>query len=250
MLARSVASVLNFAFPGKRRARLLLVANARTRKALPRGIRSCVVDLVENGVDFTVWHRSEIRTAHSGQLRLIFVGRLVDWKAIEIVFEAIAQLGRDPRLSLEIIGDGPMRPVWEKLAQDMGLNAIVKFSGWMNQENCARRLDSADVLVLPSLFECGGAVVLEAMAMGLPVIATAWGGPIDYLDNTCGILVAPHSRADLVAGFAAAIAMLASSSELRLQLGEAGYRRAKLYFDWEKKIDRILELYELALETA
>ena len=57
-----------------------------------------MIDLVENGVDFTVWRRSEIRVAPDRQLRMIFVGRLVDWKAIEIVFEAIQQLGSDPRL--------------------------------------------------------------------------------------------------------------------------------------------------------
>lgn len=249
-LGRGLASFLNLAFPGKRRARLLLVANTRTRKALPHGIRSSVIDLVENGVDFRVWRRSEIRAAPGRQLRMIFVGRLVDWKAIEIVFEAIQQLGSDPRLSLEIIGDGPMRPVWEKLSHDMGLKAIAKFSGWMNQADCARRLDAADVLVLPSLFESGGAVVLEAMAMGLPVIATAWGGPLDYLDSSCGVLVAPNSREGLVEGFAAAIMMLADSSDLRHRLGEAGYRRATLYFDWERKIDRILELYDLAIKPA
>jgi glycosyltransferase involved in cell wall biosynthesis len=98
------------------------------------------------------------------------------------------------------------------------------------------------------LFESGGAVVLEAMAMGLPVIATAWGGPLDYLDDSCGVLVAPQSREALVAGFANAIMMLADSPDLRYRLGEAGYQKAKRYFDWEKKIDRILELYDLALK--
>jgi glycosyltransferase involved in cell wall biosynthesis len=246
-LGHSLASFLNLAFPGKRRARLLLVANDRTRKALPRGVTSCVIDLVENGVDFTVWRRSEIRALPRRQVRLIFVGRLVDWKAIDIVFEAIQRLGRDSQLLFEVIGDGPMRPVWEKVSHDMGLEAITTFSGWMNQEDCARRLDQADVLVLPSLFESGGAVVLEAMAMGLPVISTAWGGPLDYLDDSCGVLVRPDSREGLVAGFSSAIRLLADSPGLRHRLGEAGHRRAKQYFDWEKKIDRILELYDLAV---
>jgi glycosyltransferase involved in cell wall biosynthesis len=246
---RGLASFVNLVFPGKRRAQLLLVANQRSRKALPHGIRSCVIDLVENGVDFTVWRRSD-RTIPHRQVRLIFVGRLVDWKAIDIVFEAICPLRDDPRLSFEIIGDGPMRLIWEKLSHDMGLEAVVKFSGFMSQEECARRLDTADVLLLPSLFEAGGAVVLEAMAMGLPVIATGWGGPLDYLDDSCGVLVPPNSREGLVAGFASAILMMADSLPLRQRLGDAGYRRARQYFDWEKKIDRILELYGLARKSA
>jgi glycosyltransferase involved in cell wall biosynthesis len=103
-----------------------------------------------------------------------------------------------------------------------------------------------DVLVLPSLFECGGAVVLEAMAVGLPVIATAWGGPLDYLDQSCRILVAPDSREALVAGFAAGMKTLAQSHPLRNKMGEAGYARARQHFDWQRKIDQILELYRLA----
>jgi glycosyltransferase involved in cell wall biosynthesis len=248
VLGRGLASFLNLLFPGKRRARLLLVANDRTREALPHGIGSCVIDLVENGVDFAVWRRREVRKAPSRSIKLISVGRLLDLKAIDIVFDAIKRLGTDDRLSFEIIGDGPMRPVWEKLSQDMGLEAIVKFCGWMNQEECARHLDAADVLVFPSLHECGGAAVLEAMAMGLPVIATAWGGPLDYLDDSCGILVPPDSREGLVAGFGRAIVVLADSPELRHRLGEAGYRKARQHFDWEKKIDRILELYDLAVK--
>jgi glycosyltransferase involved in cell wall biosynthesis len=249
-LGRGLAGLLNLVFPGKRRARLLLVANDRTRKALPHGITSPVIDLVENGVDFSVWRRGGIRATSGPQVRLIFVGRLIDWKAIEIVLEAIKRLGNDVRLSFEIVGDGVMRPAWEKLSNDLGLKTIVKFSGWMNQEECARHLEAADVMVLPSLFESGGAVVLEAMAMGLPVISTAWGGPLDYLDDSCGVLVPPDSRDGLVAGFASAIRLLADSPDLRHRLGEAGYQRARQYFDWDRKIDRILELYDLAAKPS
>jgi glycosyltransferase involved in cell wall biosynthesis len=249
-VGRGLASFLNVVFPGKRQARLLLVANARTRKALPRSIKSRVIDLVENGVDFSVWSRSEVRAAPVRKLRLIFVGRLVDWKAIDIVFEAIKRLNGAAQVSFEIIGDGPMRAIWEKRSHDMGLGEIASFKGWMNQAQCASRLEASDVFVLPSLFESGGAVVLEAMAMGLPVIATAWGGPLDYLDESCGVLVSPRSRENLVEGFANAIMMLAKSPALRMRLGEAGYARAKRNFDWEKKIDRILELYELARKAS
>ena len=76
-----------------------------------------------------------------------------------------------------------MSRTWQDMAKHLGLETTVKFSGFLSQPDCARRLQAADVFVLPSLFECGGAVVLEAMAVGLPVIATAWGGPLDYLDN-------------------------------------------------------------------
>jgi glycosyltransferase involved in cell wall biosynthesis len=61
----------------------------------------------------------------------------------------------------------------------------------------------AYAFVLPDLLECGGAVVVGAMAMGFPIIATGWGGPNDYLDQSCPIRVKPDSRESLLAGFAA-----------------------------------------------
>jgi glycosyltransferase involved in cell wall biosynthesis len=96
---------------------------------------------------------------------------------------------------------------------------------------------------MPSLLDCGGAVVLEAMAMGLPVIATRWGGPADYVDETTGILVAPIAPSALVEGFANAIVKLARSPELRAQMGVAARSRVLERYDWERKIDRILSIY-------
>ena len=68
------------------------------------------------------------------------------------------------------------------------------FHGFVSAGAMCRLLAGFDALVLPSLYECGGAVVLEAMAMGLPVIATKWGGPTDYLDEKTGILIEPTGR--------------------------------------------------------
>ncbi len=226
-LGRASAVLFNLIIPGKRLARLILVANRRTRDALPWGIKGRVVELVENGVDLSIWRP----------------------KALEIVLEAVRRLSKQVSVSCEIIGDGPMRQTWQDATERLGLGSIVKFSGFMSQPECAQRLQQADIFVLPSLFECGGAVVLEAMAAGLPVIATAWGGPLDYLDETCGILVKPQSREALISGFADGIATLAKSAPLRHQMGQAGYARASQNFNWERKIDQILELYASVSQT-
>ena len=241
---RAVAVLFNFVIPGKRRAELILVANQRTREALPSGIKGRVVELVENGVDLSIWQRKQQPGQATGcDVRLIFVGRLIDWKALDIVLEALERANQQTEASLEIIGDGPMRQAWQDLAQQRGLGSKVKFLGFMSQPQCAQHLQQADVFVLPSLFECGGAVVLEAMAAGLPVIATAWGGPLDYLDEGCGILVDPSSREALISGFADGIVKLAKSAALRESMGQAGYARARGEFDWERKIDQIMDLY-------
>jgi glycosyltransferase involved in cell wall biosynthesis len=119
----------------------------------------------------------------------------------------------------------------------------VVFLGWLTQEECATRLSAAVALILPSLYECGGAVVLEAMAMSKPVIATKWGGPADYLDQSCGILIEPESQQEVVNGFARAMHELIASPELCASLGSAGRARLVRHFDWEKKVDQVMLLY-------
>jgi glycosyltransferase involved in cell wall biosynthesis len=105
------------------------------------------------------------------------------------------------------------------------------------------RLSSADCLVLPSLLECGGAVVLEAMSLAKPVIATAWGGPVDYLDASCGVLVPAESRAGIVAGIAAAMVDLATSPATRLRMGDRALAKVRAQYSWEAKVDRMIDFY-------
>jgi glycosyltransferase involved in cell wall biosynthesis len=81
------------------------------------------------------------------------------------------------------------------------------------------------------------------MAMGLPVIATRWGGPADYLDDTCGILIDPENPDQFVSALAAAMQRLGGDPALARRLGQAGKQRVTAKFDWERKIDRIIELY-------
>ena len=244
-IARLASGLANRIAPGKRRAHALIVANERTRRALPGGVRGRVVELSENGVDLSLWSRGA--PAEAPVRTFVFLGRLVDLKAVDVLLEAFARIPRRVPVRLEIVGDGPMRGAWEELAARLGLAERVAFLGWIPQSAAAERLRAADGLLLPSLHECGGAVVLEAMACGVPVVATAWGGPAEYLAGDCGILVEPSSRETLVAGFAAAVERLATSREERRRLGTNGRRRAVEAYDWERKVDRMLEIYSEAV---
>ena len=249
--ARLFVDVGNALLPGKRQADVVLVANERTRQALPSGIQGRVIELVENGIDRKIWQGrpdgQEDAATESDVPRFVFLGRLVDWKALDVVIRAMQ---RTPNARLEVIGDGPMAGAWKSLAVELGIGERVQFSGWLPQQECAVRLRSATALVLPSIYECGGAVVLEAMAMGKPVIATRWGGPADYLNSSCGILVEPESHAELVAGFAEAMQKLIDSPELAGSMGAAGRDRALREFDWQRKIDQVIGIYRALLEKS
>lgn len=245
---RLFSNLLNRILPGKRQAQTLLVANQRTNLALPSCLRGEVHELVENGVDLSVWHCPD-RPADAFDpdrpARFVYLGRLVDWKAVNILLEAFGKVVKETPAVLEVIGDGEDRKALEAQAKDLDLpdNCAVRFTGWLSQKQCAQRLAQADVLVLSSLLECGGAVVLEAMAIGLPAVATRWGGPVDYLDETCGYLIEPSSLPDFIGGLTDAMVKLAKSPDLRKQMGQAGRDKVIKHFDWDTKGKFMLKVY-------
>jgi len=258
-LGRTNATWLNALLPGKRQAALLLVANQRTYDALPPGVCGQVEELVENGVELDLWAPGgQTRPARApGVIRFAFVGRLLGLKAVDLLLEAFAIACARTPMQLLIIGDGEERDRLSAQARALfpthavdDPDAPVRFTGWLPQTECARELADVDCLVMPSLHDCGGAVVLEAMAMSKPVIATAWGGPLDYVDASCGVLVEPRDRAALIDGFAQAMVRLASSPAERASMGRAARQRIENHYDWDVKAGRILHLYQRVAASA
>jgi glycosyltransferase involved in cell wall biosynthesis len=235
----------NNLLPGKKHAAVLLVANERTRNALPKGVRGRVIEMNENGIDVSAWHGGEPDNPVRTNPLFVFVGRLVDWKALDIAIRALAEV---PGADLEVVGDGPMLETWKTLAREVGVAERVRFLGRQTQPQYAARLRESVGLVLPSLYESGGAVVLEAMAAARPVIATRWGGPLDYLDSSSGILVAPHSYEALVTGFAQAMQKLIDQPHLAKAMGAAGRARAVRDFDWQRRIDAMVDIYDVLVK--
>ncbi len=236
---RYSANIINRIIRGKAAARFVLVANERTRAALPSCVRGEVIVIPENGVDLNLWKsRSQLSPQPSGCF--LFLGRLVDWKRLDLALEALA---RTPGAHLDVVGDGPMRGEWLQLVANLQLGDRVAFCGWLPQVECAQRMQGATALLLPSIYECGGAVVLEAMSIGIPVIAAAWGGPKDYLDASTGILVDPVSATAVIDGFANAMRELIERPGLRSALGNAAQQRIQASYGWEDKMDRMIKIY-------
>ena len=123
----------------------------------------------------------------------------------------------------------------------------MEFFGWQSQERCAELLSKADVMVLPSVFDAGATVVLEAMASGKAVIAVKWGGPADILDASCGILIEPRDPASLVADLEQAIVSLANDRNRCASMGRAGRAKVLAEYTWPMKIERLVEIYREAI---
>ena len=246
IVGRAASRVAHFLLPAKRHAARLLVANARTRAALPvRTDGRSVATVVENGVRMETWKAVDRTQRDTGPFRLVFVGRLIGWKAVDVTLQAIAatrQSGLDVRL--DIVGAGKQEPGLRALARELGLGDAVSFLGFLPQSAIADLFARSDALILNSLNECGGAVVLEAMAAGLPVIASDWGGPADYVDATSGVLVPPSPRTSFPDRLADAISSLASDPATARRMGDAGRARVLAEFDWDRKVDRVLDIFD------
>lgn len=173
-----------------------------------------------------------------------FLGFLKDWKGVDLLLYAASIALKQELLQLRIIGDGSIKKELELLTYQLGISKQVQFLGFVPQEQCPSLLQESRALVLPSLFECGGAVVLEAMAVGIPVIATRWGGPVDYVTENCGILIEPSSKAAFIRGLAEAMVRLARDERLAEQMGQQGRKRVESLFSWQAKIEQIMKIYE------
>lgn len=242
------AGFVNWLLPGKRKAALLLVANERTRQALPPGACRNVKGLVENGVDLDLWRSTDLTNQERNkQLRLAYIGRLIPWKGVDMLLEAIASVAGEIPVRLDIIGRGHARDSLEELVLKLKLRNNIVFHGFVEQQHTRDLLAHCDALVLPSVYECGGAVVLEAMAAGKPVIATRWGGPADYLDSDTGILVEPRDRKAMIAQIADAIKQLNCNPERFRKMGLAARARVEQRFSWNSKIEQLIPLYESCL---
>jgi glycosyltransferase involved in cell wall biosynthesis len=241
-LIRHMGVIWNVLIPGKLFASALVVANDRTYQSLPMVLRRKrhIHVVPENGVMLDqICKSSECAKSDNGPFRFVFAGRLLRLKGIDLLIEAMARMG-DTDTSLEIIGSGPEEEALKELVIKNGVGDQVKFTKWLPYRDCMEAIAGSDVFVFPSLHDCGGAVVLESMAMGIPVIALNWGGPADYLDADSGVLISPSSRTDIVNGLVAAMTRLSRDPALVNRMGESGRRRVEIKFSWDRKIEEML----------
>lgn len=172
-------------------------------------------------------------------LRLGIAGRLNSEKGHEVLLKALAKLkGTFPYLSLKIAGDGPLRSSLQKQTEEMGLKDQVVFMGF--QEDMKAFLSGIDIFVLSSHYEGFGLVLVEAMAAGLPVVATDVGGVSEVIvDGKTGIVVPPGQEDELALG----IEYFLRHPSLAYRYGQDGRVRAMENFSRQQMVARHLELY-------
>jgi len=211
----------------------------------PTFLRRCVY-IPENAVEPARFPAPSPRPARP-RLRVIFLGRLVPYKGPDMLVEAVAPLVRDGRIELTLVGDGPERGAIERMIRDLGAEAGMKLTGWIDQSAVHGHLREADVLAFPSIREFGGAAALEAMASGAVPIVMNYGGPSELVTPSSGYLLEMGPRASIVARLRAALEEIARDPSRLEAKRQAGLRRVRTGFTWEAKSRQVLEVYRWIL---
>lgn len=243
---RSVYKIL----PGYGRTLLtasrIVVGSRDTLEQLPGRYRSKCVYIAENAIDPERF--LQISRAFSDYpIRAAFEGRLVPYKGCDMMLEGLVSLIQDGRVVVNIYGDGPERARLEAFCKKEQIDGGVEFHGWVNHSDLQRKLADNHIFVFPSIREFGGAVVLEAMALGVVPVVVHYSEPGELVNVDTGFAIPMGSRSEIVENVRAAVMTITKNSTILTAMRDAGLERVREHFTWDAKAKKIIEVYRWML---
>lgn len=228
-----------------RHASAILVGSRHTENEIPARYRSKSVYIPENGIDPARFSRTAKPDAEV--LRACFVGRLVPYKGADMLISAAADLLRDGRMTLDIIGDGPAMGQLTALAEALDCGDGLKFHHWIPHEQVQSILGRSHLLAFPSIREFGGGVVLEAMALGVVPLVVDYAGPGELVTAETGLKVPCGTRQQIIDGFRRALTDLADDPAQLKTKATAAKARVQSHFLWSRKAEQVRAVYDRLL---
>jgi glycosyltransferase involved in cell wall biosynthesis len=177
--------------------------------------------------------------------RLLWAGRLREWKALPLLLKAVAQLPPGFNYELRVLGVGASEKRWRRLAERLGVADKTRWVGWGAYEDTMRQYEWADAFVFTSLRDTSGTGLLESLAAGTPIIGVDHQGAADIMTPECGIAIPVEMPSATIRGFRDAILRLAGDRATWKRLSDGARRRASDY-TW----DRLSEKIEVAYRAA
>ena len=213
-----------------------LIANGVTREEK--------IQVIYNGITATKLEADTFNRADE-DFRIVTIGTLNHNKGIQYLIKALPKVVKEfPNIKLDIVGDGPYKKELVAEIKRSKLEKVVKFDGFV--EDIREHLTKFDVYIQPSLSESFGLAIVEAMSVGLPVIATNTGGiPEVVVEGKTGLLVEPANPEAL----SEAILKILRDPEKSKIMGETGRKLAADKFDIEKMVKKLERLYEETIQS-
>lgn len=215
-----------------------LVANSAGLRRLANTFDSrFYIPVIPNGVDLELYKIPERDWSHP---RLLSVGRIVHQKGLDLAMRALGGL-KEFSWEWNIAGDGPQMPVLQSLAKELGIDDRVIFLGWQSHPQLMKCYQHANLFLFPSRHEGMPNALLEAMASGLPVVASCIAGNEELvIDGETGFLITPEN----VESLQNALKKLLMQPALRQQMGMASRQNVEANYNWESTAQQ----YALLLE--
>jgi len=176
--------------------------------------------------------------------QLLFVGRLVPYKALELILFALKELLTSQKVQLTVIGSGPNREYYQRLVKELGIDGHVCFKGNLKKSEIIQYYQRSDLFVFPSLKETSGNVILEAMSCGLPVVVSDRGGPGEIVKKEFGVKIKVENYAQYIYDLVEVIGSLIKNKGRMVQMGHAAREEILRKYDWDVKGEMMRRVYE------
>lgn len=205
--------------------------------------RDRAIWLPENAIDPSRFPRVVARRI-STPIRACFIGRLVPYKGPDMLLEAAKEHLSCGRLTLDVIGDGPLIAELKSFVNVHGISDRVTFHGWLEHRSALGILARSDLLTFPSIREFGGGVVLEAMALGVVPIVVDYGGPGELVCDATGFKIPLGDRASIVEGFRTTLQRIIHEPTILEAMSKTGSQVVLRNFSWEAKAQQVMKVYD------
>lgn len=236
--------------PGRRAmlnaAAAIITGSQSTFREIPARHRHKCIHLPENAIDPTRFNKTA-KQPGTLPLRACFIARMDPCKGTDMLVEAAAPLLSDGRMTLEMIGDGPMMPEVRAIVDRLGIGDAITFHGWIDHTAVQAIAADTHLLTFPSIREFGGGVVLEAMALGVVPLVVDYGGPGELVVPGTGYKVPIADRPAVVSALRRQLEDIAADPSVLAGLGKAAQTRALRHFTWAAKAQQITEVYDWVL---
>ena len=236
---RYVMNALSFMHPGVMfaayRAKVILARTPNTARAIPNCFRAKVQTILETAMEDSVFEHKCVYQLNDDVVRMITTGRLLPNKNILTAVKSLEYIPKDYRVRLTIIGSGYQRREIEETAKRIGRSQDVVIIDELPREEVLAVVERSDIFLFPSLREGGSWSLMEAMAIGLPVICLDWAGMAIITDDNCAIRLPVSNPEQMPKDMAGAIITLIKNPGLREAMGKAGRNRIKEVYNWKTK---------------
>lgn len=230
-------------------AERIVIGTPVVANRLPKPARAKCIDIFDTVVDVDLYKPNSVRSKGEAT-RVLFVGSLIPIKGVTLLVNAVQKLCFEMGIRdfiVEVVGTGPL---YEKTANQIdraGITKYVTLLGGVPKNKLISMYQRADIFCLPTIRENGGTAILEAMACGLPIITSNYGGPSYSVNEDCGIKIEVKNEEQYVCDLTKALAQLIRDIEGRQRMGRCSRERAVNEYSIAALEEKINRLYDEVL---